>query len=84
MEPAKLKGVVTGKRGTQVYWLMAGQNSIVNGNAEIEDHLNCGEYISTSTDSSLITGCNHDKNIFRRVQSHLYCYFSAAETLLNY
>lgn len=68
---------------TQVCWLMAGQNPIMNGNAEIEDHLNCGEYAEASTDSGLVADCNHYKNIFRRAQSHLY-YFSTIETLLNY
>ena len=41
-----------------MFWLMAGQNSIMNGNAEIEDHLNC-EYADASTDSGLIADCNH-------------------------
>lgn len=41
---------------------MAGQNAIMNGNAEIEDHLNC-EYTDASTDSGLITDGNHWKKL---------------------
>jgi len=63
---------------------MAGQNSIMNGNAEIEDHLNCGEYADASTDAGLVTVCNHDKNVFRRPPSHLHYNFSTSETVLNY
>lgn len=41
---------------------MAGQNAIMNGNAEIEDHFNC-EYTDASTDSGLITDGNHWKKL---------------------
>ena len=33
---------------------MAGQNSIMNGNAEIEDHLNCGEYADATQTLTLL------------------------------
>lgn len=45
-----------------MFWLMAGQNAIMNGNAEIEDHFNC-EYTDASTDSGLITDGNHWKKL---------------------
>lgn len=45
-----------------MFWLTAGQNAIMNGNAEIEDHLNC-EYTDASTDSGLITDGNHWKKL---------------------
>lgn len=56
MQPAKLKGVLTGRKNPSV--LANGQNSIMNGNTEIEDHLNC-EYTDAGTDSGLFTDYNH-------------------------